>query len=501
MKFSFKKNITANIISLACNISIGIFLVPYFINNIGITTYALIPISMLFIEYIGLIGQSICTAINRQFTLAIKDNSKKNIIFNTALFGMILICILQVVFFIFPLLNVNNYVDIGSAEKNDVIILFICAFFSFVVSLLTSVFSVPLYSNNRLDIIQYGNVLRVLGRTFIIILLFNTYDASLELVGYATLAGTMISFFFIYHNFQKVGNGLSVSINDFNPKEFKSMASIGGWLIINQVGFLLLSRFDIYLANKLAGARVSSDYAIIIQVSNLIRSCIGVFAGLMGPSILLLYAQGKHELLKDLTLLFMRFISVISIIPVVIVASFNHLIFYYWLGEGFSYLDTLSYILIIPLFINTSVLPLFTINTAYNRVKVPGQMSILFGLAYLFFSIFMYKYSFLGEYSIAVSSVLAITLKNAFFTPIYTAKIMNEKSYYFLKVHVYSIIYFSSSFLFLYFLKGILLEELGDVLGFTSSVLTLVIMLVLVFVLSLSHKEKNMIKNVIWRKS
>ncbi|MEZ8658697.1 hypothetical protein AB6D68_06235 [Vibrio cyclitrophicus] len=486
----------ANVISLFVNISIGIFLVPYFISNVGIGVYAIIPLSMLFVEYVGLIGQSICTAINRQFTIAIKDDSNRNKIFNTALFGMIIICIIQIVIFIYPIYTIDSYIDIGDANNSDVFLLFLCVFVAFVVSLITSVFSVPLYSNNRLDIIQYGNVLRVASRAISVVLLFNLTNVSLSLVGYATLLGSCLNFIYIFFNFRKYANGLVLSLRYFDPKEFKNMSSIGGWLIVNQVGFLLLSRFDIFLANKLAGTRVSSDYAIIIQVSNLIRSCIGVFAGLMGPSMLLLYAQNKHDFLKDVTLLFMRFLSIVSVIPVVIFICFNEILLNYWLGSGYEYLNILSYILIVPLFVNTTVLPLFTINTAFNKVKIPGQMSIAFGIIYVLMSIYMYKYTGLGQYSIAVSSMLAITLKNAFFTPIYTALIMKENVFYFLKVHLYGFLYFFCSMFFVFSIRDTLVNAFGDIWGLFISIILLLIMITLISISTLSNNDRSIIRRV-----
>lgn len=440
-KNQFVKNTTMNIVGLFCNIGIGILLVPYLVNRLGVAAYGLIPLSMLLIEYIGIISQSFASAINRYLSLAIKNENsdsikEQNIIFNTALFGMFALCIIQFIIFIYPIANINKIINIGDLFVKDSVLLFLYVFLSYLLSLITSIFNVSLYASNRLDLMQLATILRVLTRTGFILILFSFDMINLENVGLATFLSSSICLIFSIYWHYKLTPLMKISYKYFRKEKIGILSSLSGWLLVNQIGFILLSRFDIFIVNKLIGEHEAGSYAIVVQLSNLIRSALGVFSGLLGPIVISLYVKGDIEKLKSYIYIFVKFLTMISIIPISLIIYNSSIILNIWLGGDYDYLSTLVIILILPLFLNIGVVPLFSINTAYNKVKLPGIVSLVFGFIYLFTSYILVKYYGFGMNSIAISSILALSLKNAFFTPIYAAYILNENWYKYLKIQI-----------------------------------------------------------------
>jgi membrane protein EpsK len=94
-------------------------------------------------------------------------------------------------------------------------------------------------------------------------------------------------------------------------------------------------------------------------------------------------------------------------------------------GPQFAQLGPLMWILTLPLVINLSVLPLFTINVAFNKVRIPGIVTFIMGIGNIILAISLPLLLGWGYYGVAVAGAIVLTLKNTFFTPWYATKIMN----------------------------------------------------------------------------
>ena len=84
------KNLIANILYFLINVAIGLYLVPYFISTLGVAAYGLIPLATSFTGYVGILVQSINTAVTRFLTIDLQrgDYPAANKTFSTAFFGL-----------------------------------------------------------------------------------------------------------------------------------------------------------------------------------------------------------------------------------------------------------------------------------------------------------------------------------------------------------------------------------------------------------------------------
>ena len=120
------KNLIANVSYFILNVISGLFLVPYFINSLGVASYALIPLVTSLTTYVIIVVQSLNTSVSRYITINIhkKEFKEANLTFNTALFGT-----LGIILLIFPLVVLISYYspfifDIPTNQTNAVRILF-----------------------------------------------------------------------------------------------------------------------------------------------------------------------------------------------------------------------------------------------------------------------------------------------------------------------------------------------------------------------------------------
>lgn len=63
------KNLVTNILYFVLNVIIGLFLVPFFIDSLGVACYALIPLATSMTSYVNLVVQSINTSVSRYLTI------------------------------------------------------------------------------------------------------------------------------------------------------------------------------------------------------------------------------------------------------------------------------------------------------------------------------------------------------------------------------------------------------------------------------------------------
>jgi len=59
------RNLAANIAYFLVNILIGVLLVPYFIDTLGVAAYGLIPLATSITGYVAIVVQSLNTAVTR----------------------------------------------------------------------------------------------------------------------------------------------------------------------------------------------------------------------------------------------------------------------------------------------------------------------------------------------------------------------------------------------------------------------------------------------------
>ena len=74
-----------------------------------------------------------------------------------------------------------------------------------------------------------------------------------------------------------------------------------------------------------------------------------------------------------------------------------------------------------------AVRPLLYVQSAYNKVRIPGIIQLISGFVNLIFAIIVARWGKWGVVGVAIVGAVVWTIKNTIFVPIYTAYIMNQK--------------------------------------------------------------------------
>jgi membrane protein EpsK len=211
----------------------------------------------------------------------------------------------------------------------------------------------------------------------------------------------------------------------------RDLTGMGWWVIVNQVGSLLFLSIDLIVVNLIFGATMGGEYAIALQWVVLLRAIAGTLSGLLTPIVLTYYAKEQTETLIRVSRSAVKLMGLSMALPIGLVCGFAPALLTVWVGSEFSSLALLMIVLIGHLAINLAVLPLFSINVAYNRVKIPGVLTLFMGIGNFLLAIILSLYTGLGYYGVAVAAAIVLTLKNALFTPWYATKVMGVSAHTF----------------------------------------------------------------------
>jgi len=427
---NFKKqlpfNLLSNVMFFGFNIVIGIWMVPFLIKHLGVEGYGFIPLAWSITGYVGLITIALNSAVSRYLVIALQNNDADgaNKIFNTAFWSLALISIILVPLSALFSWLIPNIFNVPKYLTVQVQILFFAILLAFIVSFFSSIFSVSTFVNNRLDLRNLVDISNSLVRTLLIVFFFIFLSPSLVFVGIATLFGGLISLLLGYFFFKKLTPLLKISRRYYDQMRLKEITSMGGWLIVSQIGSLLFLQIDLIVANIFLGAHDAGKYGAILQWSVLLRSMAGIIAGVLTPIILINYAKGEHQKIINMSQRSVKFMGLGMAVPVGLLCGFAHSLLIVWLGKGFVQYTLLLRLLTFHLVINLAVLPLYAVTNAHNRLRIPGIVTIVMGFINLLLAIILAKWVGLGVYGIAIAGAIMLTAKNAIFVPIYSAHVL-----------------------------------------------------------------------------
>ncbi len=432
-KEQLPRNLAGNIGYFLVNLGIGLLLVPYFISTLGVAAYGIIPLATSLNGYVGLLTQSLNTAVSRYLTIDLQrgDYVTANKTFNTAFFGIsgIILAMVPVVALIST--YAPTIFNVPSGQETGAIYLFLGVSTAFLIRSWSGNFTVSLFAHNRLDLLNLVNIVNVVIQVLLIVIFFSIAAPSLAPIGLAYLISGIVASGLAIILSRWINPYLHINIRDFDLSRLHELTRMGWWVVINQIGYILFYSTALILVNMLFGATAGGEYAIAWQWVILLLAIAGTLSGVLTPIVLTYYAKEQTESLIRVSKSAVKLMGLSMALPIGLVCGFAPALLTVWVGKEFSFLAILMVVLTGHLAINLAILPLFSINIAYNRVKIPGILTLVMGIGNLFLAIILALYTGLGYYGVAIAAAIVLTLKNALFTPWYATRILGVSAHTF----------------------------------------------------------------------
>lgn len=422
------RNLATNIAVVLVRTFVGIWLTKYLIDNLGIAVYGIVPLVISLTAYLKPITGALNTAVGRYLTIDIRSQNylSANRTFNTAFWLSIGVSAILMPIIVAFSLAAPKIFSVPAGHEEAVIWIFLLSMASYLIVYVQSNFSVSAFVQNRLDIQNAITLAYVVFRVLIILLLFSVTIPSLPNIGYASLFAALSSLLLSIYVWRKLTPQLKIHYSFFDRSRLKGVLGTSSWVMINLVGSLLYLSVELVIVNIFLGPTISGGYGSVLQWSTLLRTLAQAMAGVLSPIILAQYARKDLDAVRDLSLISVKLLGLTMALLAGGLAGFSGRLLDIWLGVEFVHLAPLLVLLVSHLCINLAVLPLFHVQIALNKVKVPALVTLVLGLSNVLISILWVEILPFGM-GVALAGAVVLSAKNIIFTPVYGAHILNMR--------------------------------------------------------------------------
>ena len=442
----FSKNVFSNVAYFVVNIVIGLGLVPYFVNTLGLAAYGLIPLATSITSYVTLIIDSLNTSISRFLTIDLQrsDISRANQTFNTALFGTLVIIIAIIPIVLIIAWFAPEFFNIGETASGDVFILFSLILGSVLIRAWSSNFMVTLFAHNRLDYRNFVNITNLITQVLLVVAFFTVFSPSLVYVGISYFVAAVVALFQAYRFSRKVCPDLHISISSYSHARFGEIGGIAFWVIIDTIGFTLNANIALIVVNRLLGEVAASEYSLVILWSTLLYGISGLVTTAMTPMIYNYYSRRDTAGLIKFALFAMKCMGLFMAPVIGLICLFSSQLFTVWMGsDEFARLAPLVWIVVSPVIVKVQTSAISSIGVGYGRVKIPAFYSLFAGILNLYLSLTLPFIFGLGIYGVAIAGAIAMIFHTGVSAPLYTAYIVRVPLFTFLKAILKGASYFA----------------------------------------------------------
>lgn len=438
-KFQNYKNIATNIMAFVIQFLINFYIAPIMVMKLGAASYGFIGIANDFVAYISIIA-TIFNSVSARFianSFYQKDYEKANGYFNSLIVVNIIISIILAIISIVLCFNLENILVIPADILFDVQLTFFLIFLSYILSLLTLVFTTSTYVTNRTDIQGLRNITNNVIRFILIIILLNCVSVRICWIAVSTLIATLIISFMNVHLTRQLTPELSVDFKLANVSYALELAKSGSWMVLISTSTILMRGLDLYIANNWLGSYEMGLLSIARTMPNNVTSVINTIGTLFTPMLIALYIHGNRVDLINSIKESIDTIVMIMFVPLAGFIVFSFDFYRLWqnglLESEIYIITTLSSITILQAFFNTATVVLGQISVVTNMLRMPVLVNFGCGILNIVIVFILLQTTTLGLYAIVIPSTIIMIVRYVFFNNYYAAYLLNQSKHTFFK--------------------------------------------------------------------
>ncbi|MDF7799800.1 oligosaccharide flippase family protein [Pontiellaceae bacterium B1224] len=431
----FFVNVGGNFVFQGLYMYLAFWYSPFLLKSLGPSLFGLVPLITSLTAYLAIISGSIDSSVGRSLSMAIQkgDENQARCIVNTAFKLYLLITLLFLVLGYFAWNYLDVLIKLPEAAVSDAKWLLIAVFSTFCLTAQTAPFKSALFAHNLIYIDRIILVVSYSISVGVAVGFFHYFEPSLWGVAIGNFSGGIITAFFSILVAYVLMPYLRLSVRLFDREVAKGIVFIGGWLVVNLIGSLLYLKIDLLVVNHLFGPVSTGLYAIVLQLSNLLRIFSGQIISAFTPSFMYRMAENDMLGLFVYSRFCIRLLGVVMALLIGGMCGFGDVFLTLWVGSEYAMLHGILCIALFHLSVNISVSPLFSVQIATGNVRIPGIVTLVLGVVNLGLAIFLAGFAGWGLYGIASAGAIALTAKNTLFTPVYNAKLLNQPWYIYLR--------------------------------------------------------------------
>ena len=423
-------NMIASLVTLVLNLGINFFLSDYIVNTIGVEAYGFVNLANSMANYAVIITVALNSVAGRFITISYHKGDKKeaNQYFNSVLTANIVMALLFAVLGVFVVGNLEKIINIPPELLVSVKQLYAFVFLNFMLSIISTVFTVATFITNRLYISSLINAISITLKAVLFVALFSVLPTSVAIVGLVTLICTAFVLVSNLYFTRKLVPDIQIRPMDFSMAKVKKLFSSGVWSSISSLSQTLADGLDLLISNLWISSIAMGQLSVAKTLSNILNQVVASISNLFAPQLTYHYAKGDIKSLLSELRQNMLLTSAFANIPACILIAFGHDLIQLWVPtQDADMIYVLLLLTIFPFFDSPPITGMYNVFLITNRLKMNSLFWFCVSLFDVGLVFLLLNTTSLGILAIAGVSTTVGFIANLTFMPMYAATCLKQK--------------------------------------------------------------------------
>ena len=414
-------NMVSNLIRTVIMALVGLLMVPYYIDEFGIATYAILPLATSVTSYFTIVADSLSNAFSRYLVVAIQSGDREGAdrVFTTSVLGMARLMLILVV----PVVAISvlsPYVfNTHGASAVDVQLMFLMIMVASLIISFSSCLGSVFMAHNRMYVTYWSRTLQCVSQVVLVVLFFVTMGASLPMIGVSYLVSAVLMLAVMFAFIGRASEGLRLSRRMYDGDLLREMGGLGFWAVASEIGNLLFIQASLVIVNLMLGSAVQGTFSVAANVISMVHTACTAVAAASVPLAYRCYAEGDVAGLRHTVSIFSKFIGVCMAFPIAYLMVFSPQIMSLWLGGTYEGLDGMLRTMLLIEVSVCSVSALMNIPVAYNRMRPAAAATLLTGVFNVAASVLLLLFTDVGVLGVCAVWVVSMAIVKLVFYPLY----------------------------------------------------------------------------------
>lgn len=416
-------NLITEVVYVILAAAIGLLMVPYYIGELGMSAYAVVPLATSVTSYVMIVADAFCSSVNRYFIVALKRDSREevSVVFGTSMFSVLRICAV-----VMPLTALLAYLspmffDISGSSYGSVRLLFLMVLWAALVVAVGSCFNNALVAKNKLYSINMARISYLVVQVVLIVALFLFDTPRLEFIGLAYLLASLFYLVLSYILMRSDFPWLKLSFRVRDRTYLKEMDRLSVWSIVNRLGSLMSIQASLIVANVCLGAYSEGSFSLVTSLVSMVGTACLAITNVFNPFLFKHYASQDRPSMVNTCVTGARFLSLILAFPLAFLCVFSPEILTAWVGEEFVFLEGIIWVMVTFLMMQSVMSVLDVVPTITLDIRGMAIITVMFGALNVILAVMFCSFTDLGLMGVAVAWTVSISLRSCIAIPFYVA--------------------------------------------------------------------------------
>lgn len=426
------KNIIFNILAFVVQFIISFYISPKIVSSVGAAAYGFIGLANDFVTYASIIA-TVFNSVAARFianSFYKKDYEQANKYFNSLIVANIIISGILGLAGMLLVPNLDKVLVVPAEIVFDVKLTFALIFASYIVSLITMVFTTSTFVSNRTDIQGVRNIIQYIVRFAFIIIFLNFVAVHIYWIAAATLIAIVVVAILNVRLTKKLTPELSINLKYARKDSAFELAKAGCWMALTNISVILIRGLDLTVANLMVGDYEMGLLSISRTMPNNITAIIGTLAPIFTPVFIMHYSKNDMPGLVKSVKKSIKTMAMILFVPVSGFIVFSYDFYALWQKslshQELMIVTLLSVYTVIQAYFNATTATMAQLSVVANKLKLPVFVSLGCGILSIGAELLLLKFTDLGLYAIVIPTTVVMILRYVLFNSIYAAECLEQ---------------------------------------------------------------------------